>query len=80
MKTYLMKHIWLVAALGGLVFVTSCNKTEVSDPSNITSFNDLKVSPTFNWESTREITLTISTELPPVGTLARITIYDGNPE
>lgn len=80
MKTYISKSIGTVITLGVIVFTTSCNKTETPEPNGITHFNEIQVSPSFNWEATREVSFTISTELPAVGTLARITIYDSNPE
>ncbi len=79
MKTHYFKSLYMFWAIGALVITTSCSKTEMPHPTGVNSFDELVVSPSFNWESTREIIVTLSTELPSVGTLARITLYDGHP-
>ncbi|MBE0648842.1 MAG: LruC domain-containing protein [Bacteroidales bacterium] len=43
--------------------------------------DDLNVHPTFDWQTTKEIDLLVSTDYPslPAGALSRISVYKGNP-
>jgi LruC domain-containing protein len=49
----------LIAAgiLGTMLFVTSCNKELDTVPAQIVTMDDLRVPATFNWQTTREVTL-----------------------
>ena len=58
---------------------TACQKDEVPPPSQVQNTKDLQVSPDFKWETARDIELNISSSMPSVSTLAKITVYDGNP-
>ncbi len=58
---------------------TACQKDEVPPPSQVQNMKDLQVSPDFKWETARDIELNFSSSMPSASTLAKITVYDGNP-
>ena len=77
---YIHAFIILFSGLAILSF-SSCRKTITPD-DQVTpkKMEDLKISPAFNWESTREINLTVAADLPnSIGSLSKITVYDANP-
>jgi len=64
-----------------LVFLAGCTKTIEVEERGITSMDDLKISSYFNWETTREVLLTVSADLPdvPIGSFSRVFVYLMNP-
>ena len=64
-----------------LLFFTGCHKTP-SESSDTTSINQLNLSPTFNWATTRNVDISLSakdnTDNPLSG--VRFTMYTANPD
>ena len=64
-----------------LLFFTGCHKTH-SESSDTTSINQLNLSPTFNWATTRNVDISLSakdnTDNPLSG--VRFTMYTANPD
>ncbi len=60
---------------------SACRKSIPDDNSGKPKkMEDLKVAASFNWESSREVTVSIASNFPNyVGKLAKVTIYNGNP-
>ncbi len=68
--------------IGGLsMYLSSCHKMPVPSPKEKKTMEDLVIPATFNWETSREIQVSISLNLAPasIGTLSRLNIYTGNP-
>ncbi|MBC8436013.1 MAG: hypothetical protein H8D88_00455, partial [Bacteroidetes bacterium] len=80
-----MKQLKILLALSvgiGIFIGSGCRKDiPVEEQEVHKTMDNLVVSPSFNWETTREINVTISTTIPELitGTLSRIFIYLGNP-
>jgi len=82
-----MKRSTIFFVIMGLILaslISGCRKDINTPPfvpgGNVNSMLDLKVSSTFNWQTTREVTLTIGMYLPNATTNDnRINIYDGDP-
>ena len=82
-----MKRSAILLSIIGLIWIflfTGCRKDlnpQPTDPGgNVNSMLDLKVSSTFNWQTTREVTLTVGLYLPNSATNNnRINVYDGDP-
>ena len=63
-----------------LCFTLSCRKDKGSDTS-MKTMDQLKVPSTFNWETSREISLSTAVDLPSeIGKLSRIRVFDGDPK
>jgi LruC domain-containing protein len=80
MKTRIIK----LAMLAGLslLLLSGCKKDIVLQPSSttVTTMNDLKVSSTFNWEMTREVSLNLGMNFPNIDyQYNAVTIFDGDP-
>jgi LruC domain-containing protein len=71
----------LLVILSILLFgITSCQKEITPDPTVNKKMADLIVSESFNWESTLEATLEISTQMDEsIGSLVKISVYDASP-
>jgi len=73
----------LLAAIAGLIVFSfsACRKSIPDDNAGKPKkMEDLKVASNFNWESTREINVSIASDFPNyAGRLGRISIYDGDP-
>jgi len=62
-----------------LFFTVSCHKDKGSE-SSAKTMDQLNVPSGFNWETSRQVSLSVAVDLPSmVGTLSRIRVYDGNP-
>jgi len=71
----------LASSFAALLWIGGCRKTfEIQEPG-IGSMNDLVVHPGFDWQTTREIDLNITTNLSilPAGALSRVSVYLGDP-
>ncbi|MEI7724441.1 MAG: LruC domain-containing protein [Bacteroidota bacterium] len=76
------KIIFLVTIIGMMIIgLNSCHKTTTTDTAP-TSMDELKISPDFNWESSRLVNLSVAIDLLPVniGSLCRISVYDQHPD
>ncbi len=64
-----------------LTVIASCKKGDDPGNARVATMNELQVSSSFNWESTRDITLTVGIDMLPahIGTLSRIAVFDGDP-
>jgi LruC domain-containing protein len=72
-------HLPVLAAFM-LVSFTACHKQTPEEPTGPKRMEDLVVPSNFNWESTREVTLTLAVDFPgSIGLLSRINVYDANP-
>ena len=73
----------MLAIFAGLFFISisACRKSISDDNSGKPKkMEDLKVASNFNWESSREVNITIASVFPEyVGKLARVSLYNGNP-
>ncbi len=59
---------------------SSCHKEPSTDPTYIKKMEDLKVSESFDWETSRIINLSLAVDMPSqIGLLSKITVYNGNP-
>lgn len=83
MKTTTPKQIpfmLMLMAASLILVLPSCHKDPQPDPNPHKTMDDLKVPAGFRWETTHEVNLSVSVDLPDqIGSLARIKIYDGNP-
>lgn len=67
---------------GMLIFpFSACHKSISDDNSGKPKkMEDLKVAASFNWESSREVKLSVASDFPNyIGKLGRVSIYNGNP-
>jgi len=78
-----MKQIKILSVLSSIILLmvfASCNKNDNPEPTGNKRMSQLAVSPNFNWEATKVININIQVDIPAMtGSLAKITIYDGNP-
>ncbi|MFZ4563738.1 MAG: hypothetical protein ACOYNU_10200, partial [Bacteroidales bacterium] len=80
MKTSIIKFAMLAGL--SLFLLSGCKKDIVPQPSatTVTTMNDLKVSSTFNWEMTREVSLNLGMNFPSIDyQYNAVTIFDGDP-
>ncbi|MFH0760039.1 MAG: hypothetical protein V2A67_00875 [Bacteroidota bacterium] len=74
--------IFFILVAGILFFIlTGCKKSIDVEEKPVKTMDDLVVAPSFNWETTKEIHVTIGVNLPGAasGLLSRIFTYLGNP-
>ncbi len=76
-----LKRIYLLLSIVVALTLVSCHKEKEPDPQQgPKKMEDLKVPASFNWESSRLVSLEIAVDLPAsIGELDKITVYDGNP-
>jgi len=68
-----------VIAISLSLCIYSCNKNKATDSSG-KKMDQLHVPANFNWETSKEISLSVAIDLPSgTGTLSRIRVYDGDP-
>jgi LruC domain-containing protein len=75
-----LKYLSLLFLTTAFIF-SACQKDIEIEEKGIESMDDLIIAPTFNWETTQEITLSVGFNLPgqTIGSLSRIFVYLGNP-
>lgn len=63
-----------------LLSITACHKQTTEEPTGPKRMEDLVVPSNFNWESTRQVNLSVAVDFPEsIGLLSRINVYEGNP-
>jgi len=78
-----MKHLKLflisLVAVSLLFSLPSCNKHK-TDESSLSKMDQLHVPAGFNWETSREINLSVAVDAPSkAGSLSRVRVYDADP-
>ncbi|RKR81379.1 LruC domain-containing protein [Mucilaginibacter gracilis] len=76
-----MKKTLLIATAFSIFALASCKKNENSSTTTtVTSLNDVKIPSGFNWESSRNLNVSVAVTDTRFGTSAyTISLYDGNP-
>ena len=78
-----MKKIFLLITITLIIsgIITGCHKSVTSDPE-VSTMDNLKVPAGFSWETSRLVNMAIGIDLleANIGSLCRISVYDGNPE
>lgn len=71
----------IFVSLSAIFLSSGCRKTIDPIVPGIGSMDDLDVHPSFDWQTSREIDLIITSSFPtlPSGTLSRISVYQGDP-
>jgi len=68
-----------VIAISLSLCIYSCNKNKATDSSG-KKMDQLHVPANFNWETSKEVSLSVAIDLPSgTGALSRIRVYDGDP-